>query len=154
MTSLLIERRRNERSKVMLSINIEGMSRAAEGARKRFPDGACIVGMSLNEGSPVLIQRNGRDLSGRVTSASGNQRRISFAEPLNLESMLRPIAVPRVKVSYASAKARIEVPTAQQGGHRHPRAIGHRRCGPDPIAGGSATAAALLLEMRLPVGSA
>lgn len=105
MTSLLIERRRNERSKVMLSVNIAGMSRAAEGRLANVsPDGACIVGMSLSEGSAVLIQRNGRDLSGLVTWANGNQSGISFAEPLNLESMLRPIAAPRIKVSYASRR--------------------------------------------------
>ncbi len=105
MTSLLIERRRNERSKVMLSVNIEGMSRTSEARLANVStDGACIVGMALNEGSPVLMQRNGRDLSGRVTWASGDQSGICFAEPLNPESMLRPIATPRAKVSYVSAR--------------------------------------------------
>nr|AUN37784.1 hypothetical protein [uncultured bacterium] len=105
MTSLLIERRRNERSKVMFSVNIEGVHRAAEGRLANVsPDGACIIGVTLDEGSPVLLQRNGMHMPGRVTWASGDQSGICFAEQMNPQNMLRSIATPQARVSYASKR--------------------------------------------------
>jgi hypothetical protein len=105
MPSLSIERRRSERSKVMLSVSVAGSSRPADGRLANVsPDGACIVGPSLSEGTAVLLQRNGLEMPGHVTWSAGEQSGVSFAETHDPQAILRPVAVPKQRVSYVSKR--------------------------------------------------
>lgn len=105
MISLAMERRRSERSKVMLTVNIEGAHLPLAGRLTNVSsNGACIVGPALSEGAPVLLQRNGMDVSGHVTWAAGAQSGVSFARPVDPHSVLRAIPSPRAQVTVANRR--------------------------------------------------
>jgi hypothetical protein len=89
----------------MLSVAVEQSNRLANARLANVsPDGACLIGAPLGEGTPVLLQRNGLNMPGHVTWSTGSQSGICFAEPLNTQNVLRPIAAPRERVSYPSKR--------------------------------------------------
>lgn len=89
----------------MLSVSVAGSSRPADGRLANLsPEGACVVGPSLSEGTPILLQRNGMEMPGHVTWSAGEQSGVCFAEPLKPESILRPVAVPKQRFSYVSRR--------------------------------------------------
>lgn len=94
----LVERRSNERVKVMLSATV-AQDGAASPARlaNLSAEGALVIGTSLTDGTPVLLQRNGADVRGSVTWASGNRCGVKFHDVLDVGAALRTIRKPRAK---------------------------------------------------------
>ena len=96
--TLLAERRRTDRVKVMLSATIEqGGTLAATRLANVSPDGALIVGPALRDGTSVTLQRNGTDVRGSVTWADGNRCGLRFEQNLDVAATLRTIPRPKQK---------------------------------------------------------
>ena len=96
----MTQSRRSKRARVMLlgTLNHAGEALPIK-LRNLSPDGALVEGDKLSaEGSEIVFERNELIIRAQVAWVKGNQARISFAERLPAEAVLRHISTPKPQV--------------------------------------------------------
>lgn len=91
-----LDRRRAERSKVMLVAGLErGKSEETLRIANLSPEGALVLGCPGPRGTIVRIRRGNLELTARVAWTGQQKSGLSFDQPTEVAAMLRPISTPR-----------------------------------------------------------
>jgi hypothetical protein len=115
----ILDRRRTDRSKVML---VAGLERGGAEQKLRIADlsadGALVLGCPGPRGTVVRLRRGSIELTARVAWSGQQKSGLSFDQPADVSAMLRPISQPRHRYPRSSRRPGLKSVPLTEGERR------------------------------------